>query len=248
MNKLISVIIPYYKKRQYIKATLNSVVNQSHKNLEIIIIYDDKDKKDLKYLKSITIKEKRVKFVVNLKNIGVGKSRNKGMKICKGEYIAFVDADDIWHKKKIEFQLNFMIKKKILISHTDYKIMNNGILNSRTRKARNFESVNDLINSCDIGLSTAMINKKILKKVKFPSLKTKEDFVFWLNHLKIGNKIFSFNRCLTYWYKTRGSLSSNLSQKIFDGYKVYRNHMNYSVIKSLIYLFILSKNYLLKNF
>ena len=111
MNKLISVIIPYYKKRQYIKATLNSVVNQSYKNLEIIIIYDDKDKKDLKYLQSITIKEKRVKFVVNLKNIGVGKSRNKGMKICKGEYIAFVDADDVWHKKKIESQVNFMIKK-----------------------------------------------------------------------------------------------------------------------------------------
>ena len=73
MNKLISVIIPYYKKKQYIKATLNSVVNQSYKNLEIIIIYDDKDKKDLKYLQSITIKEKRVKFVVNLKNIGVRK-------------------------------------------------------------------------------------------------------------------------------------------------------------------------------
>ena len=248
MNKLISVIIPYYKKRQYIKATLNSVFNQSYKNLEIIIIYDDKDKKDLKYLQSITVKEKRIKFVVNLKNIGVGKSRNKGMKICKGEYIAFIDADDIWHKKKIESQVNFMIKKKILISHTDYKIVNNGLLNSKIRKARNFETVNDLLYSCDIGLSTVIISKKILKKVKFPSLKTKEDFVFWLNHLKLGNKIFSFNRCLTYWYKTKGSLSSDLLQKIFDGYKVYRNYMNYSVIKSLIYLFILSTNYLLKNF
>ena len=185
MSKLISVIIPYYKKRQYIKATLDSVVNQSYKNLEIIIIYDDNDKKDLKYLKSITIKEKRVKFVVNLKNIGVGKSRNKGMKICKGEYIAFVDADDIWHKKKIEYQANFMIKKKILISHTDYKIINNSFLNSKIRKARNFKSVNDLINSCDIGLSTAMISKKILKKVKFPSLKTKEDFDIILSSISI---------------------------------------------------------------
>ena len=68
MNKLISVIIPYFKKRQYIKSTLDSVINQSHKNLEIIIIYDDKDKKDLKYLQSITSKEKRIKLVVNLKN------------------------------------------------------------------------------------------------------------------------------------------------------------------------------------
>ena len=71
MNKLISVIIPYYKKRQYIKATLNSVVNQSHKNLEIIIIYDDKDRFEISSINYH--KRKRVKFVVNLKNIGVGK-------------------------------------------------------------------------------------------------------------------------------------------------------------------------------
>ena len=248
MNKLISVIIPYYKKRQYIKATLDSVVNQSHQNLEIIIIYDDENKKDLKFLQSITLKEKRVKIVINLKNIGVGKSRNKGMKICKGEYIAFIDADDIWHKKKLEYQVKFMTKNKILISHTDYKIINNGFFNLQIRKARNFETVKDIINSCDIGLSTTMISKKILKKVKFPSLKTKEDFVFWLMHLKAGNKIFSLNKCLTYWYKTKGSLSSNFLQKIFDGYRVYRNYMNYSIVKSLICLFILSKNYLLKNF
>ena len=247
MNKLISVIIPYFKKRQYIKSTLDSVINQSHKNLEIIIIYDDIDKKDLKYLQSITSKEKRIKLVVNLKNIGAGRSRNKGMEICKGEYIAFVDADDIWHKKKLEFQVKFMTKKKILISHTDYKIVNNNFFKPQIRKARNFDTADDLLYSCDIGLSTAMISKKILKSVKFPSLKTKEDFVFWLIHLKFGNKIFSLNKCLTYWYKTKGSLSSNFLQKIFDGYRVYRNYMNYSIIKSLICLLILSKNYLLKN-
>ena len=108
--------------------------------------YSGKSFKDssVKKKPKFTLKEKRVRFVVNMKNIGVGKSRNKGMKICKGEYIAFVDADDIWHKKKLESQVNFMIKKKILISHTNYKIINNGLLNSQIRKARNFESVNDL--------------------------------------------------------------------------------------------------------
>ena len=247
MNKLISVIIPYYKKRQYIKATLNSVFNQSYKNLEIIIIYDDKDKKDLKYLQSITIKEKRIKFVVNLKNIGVGKSRNKGMKICKGEYIAFIDADDIWHKKKIESQVNFMIKKKILISHTDYKIVNNGLLNSKIRKARNFETVNDLLYSCDIGLSTVIISKKILKKVKFPSLKTKEDFVFWLMLLKQNYKFYALDNNLTNWRDSKNSLSSSTIQKLLDGFKVYNNYMHFNIIKSLYYLICLSLNYLKKK-
>jgi teichuronic acid biosynthesis glycosyltransferase TuaG len=140
-----------------------------------------------------------------------------------------------------------MIKKNILISHTDYKIINNNFFKSQIRKARNFDTTDDLLYSCDIGLSTTIISKKILKSVKFPSLKTKEDFVFWLTHLKFGNKIFSLNKCLTYWYKTKGSLSSNFLQKVFDGYRVYRNYMNYSIFKSLICLLILSKNYLLKN-
>ncbi len=247
MNKLISVIIPYYKKLQYVKSTIDSVLNQSYKNLEIIIVYDDSNKKDLKFLNSITSKDKRIKILVNSNNIGAGLSRNKAMKISKGEFVAFIDADDIWHEKKIEHQIRYMEMNNILISHTDFMIVNSKYSNKSLRKAKDFKTVYDLIGSCDIGLSTAIVSKKILHKVQFPPLKTKEDFVFWLNHLKYGNKIYSLNECLTYWQKTENSLSSNSFQKIFDGYRVYRNYMNYSIIKSLIYLFILSKNYLFKN-
>ena len=87
----------------------------------------------------------------------------------------------------------------------------------------------------------------LIKKNKFPSLKTKEDFVFWLRYLDLGYKINAFNKCLTFWYQTKGSLSSDLFQKIFDGYRVYRNYMNFGIIKSLVYLFLLSKNYLIKD-
>ena len=247
MSPLVSVIIPYYKKREYIKTSLTSVINQSHKKLEIIIIYDDSNKQDLKLLDNIILKDKRVKILINSKNIGVAKSRNRAMKICKGEYIAFIDADDIWNKKKIELQIGYMIKKNIMISHTNYQIINNNFIKSSKRVARNFFTIRDLISSCDIGLSTAIINKKILNKVKFPPLKTKEDFVFWLMHLKSGNKIYAFNKNLTFWRKTDNSLSSNFIQKMLDGYKVYKNYMNFGIIKSLIYLFILSINYLFKQ-
>ena len=92
-----------------------------------------------------------------------------------------------------------------------------------------------------------MISKKIQKKVKFPPLQTKEDFVFWLKHLIIGNKIYSLDKNLTLWRKTDNSLSSNFFQKMIDGYRVYKNYMNFGVFKSLIYLFILSKNFLFKK-
>ena len=91
---LVSVIIPYYRKKQYISRTLKSVINQSYKKLEIIIIYDDDNKEELKFIKQITLKDKRIKILVNQKNLGVGPSRNKGIKKSRGEYIAFLDADD----------------------------------------------------------------------------------------------------------------------------------------------------------
>ena len=77
---LISVIIPYYKKKEYIISSINSVLNQTYKNLEIIIIYDDLNKEDLNLLKKIKKKDKRIKIYINKKNLGAGRSRNKGIK------------------------------------------------------------------------------------------------------------------------------------------------------------------------
>ena len=109
---LVSVIIPYYRKKQDISRTINSAINQTYKNLEIILIYDDNKKNDLKYIKKICLKDKRIKLFVNKKNLGAGTSRNKGIRYSKGDYIAFLDADDFWSKNKIKKQIYFMKKKK----------------------------------------------------------------------------------------------------------------------------------------
>ena len=86
---LVSVIIPYYKKKKYIGQAVNSVINQKYRNFELIIIYDDENKEDLGFLKKITKKDKRIKLYINRKNLGAGRSRNKGIKLSKGKLIAF---------------------------------------------------------------------------------------------------------------------------------------------------------------
>ena len=244
---LVSVIIPYYRKKQYISRTLKSATNQSYKKLEIIIIYDDYNKEDLKLIKQMSLKDKRIKILVNKKNLGVGLSRNKGIKKSRGEYIAFLDADDLWLKDKIKNQISFMKQKKITFSHTSYSIIDNQNMILSKRNAKNFLRLNDLIKSCDIGLSTVMIKKSHLKTDKFPNLKTKEDFVLWLKLLSKNVKIYGLDKNLVQWNKTENSLSSSLIQKLLDGFKVYNYYMKFNFLKSFYYLFLLSLNYLKKK-
>ena len=92
----VFIIINYYKKKFFLKETLQSILNQSYKNYEIIFVFDDEDKKDLKFVKQNLSKFKK-KLIVN-KNLGVAKSRNIALKNSKGSYIAFIDADDLWKK------------------------------------------------------------------------------------------------------------------------------------------------------
>lgn len=243
--KLISIIIPYYKKKRYIKLTLQSILRQKYKNFEILIIYDDADTEDLLFIKKLKKKDKRIKLIINKKNIGAGMSRNKGVKLSKGEYLAFVDSDDLWHPEKLKLQLSYMIKNKISISHTSYKIIDTNNSKIGYRHASRIE-YKDLIKSCDIGLSTVMIKKKILKNNHFGNLKTKEDYILWL---KLSKKNFIFHpikKPLTSWRYSKDSLSSSTIQKLFDGYYVYRNFLKFSVFYSLYSLCVLSINYLRK--
>ena len=246
--KFISVIIPYYQKKKFLGKAINSVLRQSYKRFEIIVVYDDPDKNYLKFLISKYKKNKNVKFVINKKNIGAGLSRNIGIKKSRGYYIAFIDSDDIWEKNKLKDQVSFMKKKNIDISHTSYKIIdkNSQIIGRRT--ARKKLSYMSLLKSCDIGLSTVMIKKKVIfNKFKFPDLKTKEDYVLWLTLSKKRYIFHGLNKYLVRWRKLDNSLSSSIIQKIKDGYMVYYKYMDYNFVFSFFCLFRLSLNYLIKN-
>ncbi len=242
---LVSIIIPYFKKKNYFISTLNSILKQSYKKYEIFIVYDDENKNDLNFILNLKKRDKRIKVIVNHRNLGAGLSRNKAVKFCKGKYIAFIDADDIWLPNKLMKQVNFMEKSKFDISHTSYSIINKKNKKISTRKAKILK-FNDLLYSCDVGLSTVMIKKKLLRNNNFPNLKTKEDYVLWLDLSKKGYIFYALKDNLVLWRQLSNSLSSSILQKIFDGYLVYRKYLKFSFINSLYHLFLLSLNYLKK--
>jgi len=244
---LVSVIIPYYKKKTFIRETIFSASKQSYQNLEIIVIYDDQNLDDLNFIKEIANSDSRISILINQKNLGAGLSRNKGIDSSKGTYIAFLDSDDVWKVDKIKNQVNFMKNNNLQASHTSYEILDSKNKIITTRIARNFHEIKDLLKSCDIGLSTVMLKKEIIfDKFKFPDLKTKEDFVVWLNLLKNEIIIGGLDEKLTIWKKLDNSLSSSILQKLIDGYNVYHKYMKFNSIKSIYYLLCLSLNFLKK--
>ena len=247
MLNLVSIIIPFYQKKLFFKKTINSILKQTYRNYEIILVYDDPNKQDLIFVKKILKKIRKKKIIVNNKNLGVGYSRNIGIKNCNGKFIAFLDADDIWHKNKLKIQLNFMLKKKCDFSFTAYKIIDEKNKKIQVINAKDTLTHKDLIVSCDIGLSTVILKSKILKNYKFPNLKTKEDYVLWLK-LSKNIELKGLNKILSYWRKTDNSLSSSTFQKIKDAFLVYYKYLNFNIFKSFFLVLNLSINFVKKRY
>jgi len=247
MNK-ISVIIPYYKKIKFFEQSLNSVLNQTYKNFEVIVIYDDKNIKDLYKIKLILKKkQKKIKLIINNKNLGAGPSRNKAAKLAVGKYLAFIDSDDLWMPNKLKSQLQFMKERNLKISHTSYLIIDEKKKIIGKRYAKDEQTYFSLINSCDIGLSTVLIEKKLFLNNQFSTNKTKEDYATWL---KISKKIpiYGLNEYLVLWRKTKNSLSSNNYQKLYDAFDIYYRKENFSFFKSLFCVINLSLTFLVKKY
>ena len=244
----VSVIMPYYKKKEFVGIAIDSILSQTYQDFEIIIVYDDENLDDFNYIKNFENNDIRIRVIKNKSKIGAGLSRNIGIKNSSKKFIAFLDCDDIWEKNKLQEQIKFMSENKIDFSFTAYDIIDYSNKKIGARKAKKVLTFSDLIKSCDIGLSTVVLNRELINDhCKFASLTTKEDYVLWLNITKKNVKLYGINDILAKWRKLDNSLSSNTIRKLIDGYKVYNKYMNYSKIISIIYLLRLSLNYLIKN-
>lgn len=237
---LASVIMPYYRKKNYFKEAYYSVLNQNVKNIEVIIVYDDKSHSDLNFVKKIIKKKKNTKLIINKRQLGVGASRNIGINMAKGKYICFLDCDDIWKKNKLSYQIKFMENNFLDFTHTSYSVINeNGIL-LYNLKAKQELKYDNLIMSCDVALSTVVVRRDIFNDYKFSKITTKEDYLLWLQLSKNNIRIIGIDKSFTYWRKVKNSLSSSISQKIKDAFKIYYIYEKKSFVMSVINVFILS--------
>ncbi|MDD3304945.1 MAG: glycosyltransferase [Bacilli bacterium] len=199
LNKIkVSVIIPFYNRIDLVLNAINSVIKQTYKNLEILII-DDGSSEDVSKIKKLITKDKRINYIRLNKNKGASNARNVGIDKATGEYIAFLDSDDLFEKDKIAKQLHQLVLYDFNVSHTSYLRkgfdkeleIHSGTLNGK--------AIPTIIHNCGIATPTVMIKKDFLDKNNYrfnTSLTIGEDTCFWLEILRNTN-ILGIDELLT---------------------------------------------------
>lgn len=240
---LVSVVTPLYNAEKYISKTIESIINQEYNNLEIIIVNDCSKDKGPEIVKKYQNYDERIKLINLEKNSGAAVARNVGIENSKGDFIAFIDSDDIWEKAKLKDQISFMIENGYNFSYTDYVKIDEKGKELRTIKCPKLLTYNKELLYNRIGTSTVIYNQKILGKIYMPNLRQSEDYATWLKILKYYCNGYGLNKILTKYTVRKNSLSSNKLSLIKPHWEMYRKSEEFGIIKSSFYLFtdIMSK-------
>ena len=229
MNKKVSVIIPVYNCENYIKQCIYSVINQTYKNLEIIIINDGSTDKSMEFINRLN--DERI-IVINLENNkGVGYSRNQGIDRATGDYICFIDSDDVWIEDKIEKQVKYISENNYEFIYSDYIYMNTEELKNIDDYKRvivpkeiNYEQA---IKNTTIFISTVMLDAKKVKKedMYMPNMSIGQDTAVWWHILKSGIIAHGINEVMAGYRVSIKSLSSNKLKAVIGAWKLYKREI-----------------------
>ena len=231
---LVSVIMPCYNMEKYIAATIHSVQQQTCQHWELLIVDDASTDGTADIVRSHQIQDDRIHFVVKLKHSGIADTRNQCISMAKGRFLAFLDADDLWHPEKLEQQLQFMTERNIGFSYSSYDCVDEEgkTLEKMVKSAGNLDYDAYLHNTI-IGCSTVMIDTTIIGNVFVPNFRTSEDTATWLNILKKGFLAYAIEQPLTSYRIRQHSASSNKLKASSDLWRVYRKNEKLPLFKAV---------------
>ena len=234
MMPTVSVIMPCYNMEKFIAHSIESVRNQSLTDWELLIVDDASTDKTADKVRPYCEQDERVKLTVKSRHSGIANSRNQALASAKGRYLAFLDADDIWHPDKLERQLAFMQENKVAFSYSAYELIDEEgqPLQKTIATAGNLNHDAYLRNTI-IGCSTVIVDKEKVGEVTVPDFRTSEDTATWLNILRKGFLAYAIDEVLVSYRIRRKSASSNKLKASHDLWKVYRQQEKLPIFNAL---------------
>lgn len=221
---LISVVMPAYNAEKTISQAIGSVINQTFENWELLVINDQSKDNTKDRILDLAKSDKRICYVENERNLGVSETRNRGVSLASGSWIAFLDSDDEWESGKLEAQM-------ALIEETDARFVFTGSAfmdqeGKRLDYCMNVPeraSFRQLLKQNVISCSSVLIEKALLEKYPMVAENMHEDYAVWLSVLK-NERIdaYGIDRPLLIYRVSAGSKSGNKGKAALMHWRVYK--------------------------
>ena len=229
---LISVVMPNYNGYRFVEQAINSVLNQTYQNFELIVVDDCSNDDSLSLIEHKAQSDNRIRVIALEHNVGVANARNVGIKEAKGEYIALLDNDDLWTEDKLERQLA-LAQKGADIVYCSYDFIdeqNNSI--KKPFVVPQQTNFNKMLASSVISCSTSFIKTKLMQAHPFNPGFYHEDYVLWMELLRVCPTAFGDQKVLMHYRQVNGSRSNKKGNAAKERWNTYRKALKLNVVTS----------------
>lgn len=220
VDGLVSVVIPMYNSSSYITPTIKSALNQTYNNIEVLVVDDCSNDNSVEVVNNLAKEDSRLRCVPQEKNQGAAVARNRGIKEAKGQYIAFLDSDDLWAEDKIEKQVALMKAKDAAFVYCAYDWVDENDTQIKSKvKIKERVRYKDLLTKTYICTPAAIYDRNVIGDVEMPLRRTGQDYAFWMVLLE-KTDAYGIDEALVHVRRRSGSLSKNKFQNLKDIWEV----------------------------
>lgn len=234
---LVSIVTPVYNSESFISKTIESVLNQTYQNFEMICVDDHSVDRSAEIIKQYSDKDQRIRYLLLPEKGGASLARNLAIKEAKGNFIAFLDADDLWYSTKLEKQVRFMIDNSYDFTYTYYDFMDEaGNISDSFKFSPASLDYKNLLRSNPIGCLTVMYNADKIKNIQIPRIDKRNDYALWLKILR-GTTGYCLDEILSSYRIVSNSLSRNSSKfkLVKYHYKLFYEFEDMGMFKAMYY-------------
>ncbi|MDX1762241.1 MAG: glycosyltransferase family 2 protein [Christiangramia sp.] len=232
-NGLVSVIMPAYNSEAFIAESIRSVIQQTYQDWELLIIDDASTDATRNVISKLYQEDNRIRLLENSSNRGTHHTRNKGIKAAQGDFIAFLDADDLWKPEKLKRQLEVLSQENFSACFSSYDL----ISEDGTKLQKKIEALPELeyqklLKANYVGNLTGIYNARVLGKIYCPEISKRQDWSLWLKVIEKGGPMKGIQESLAIYRIRKNSISTNKLEMLRYNFNVYHKILGYNFLNS----------------
>ncbi|MBF6977931.1 glycosyltransferase [Aerococcaceae bacterium zg-BR22] len=236
-EQLVSIITPVYNAARFLDTMIESIVNQTYQDWELILVDDKSEDESIHIIEQWQAKDSRIRYIELAENSGAAVARNRAMAAARGRWIAFIDSDDFWAPDKLALQLSFMQMTKVAFSYTDFALVDEeGTVIKSQVHVPNRLDYDGLLKNTAIACSTVMIDQSVVGPFRMPLVRKGQDTATWLMLMREhGLTAYAVPKVLNYYRQVDGSVSSNRLAALKRTWHTYRHLEQLPLAKAIYY-------------